>query len=102
MARPGRPTVNRTKGKPSYITVETDVDLSSATGVDSVKDENTDPWLASPFKLLSARILVVKLKGRSRETKDLGGGDTGQLTVVLTNPPDTTQVPVNYVDDPNP
>jgi hypothetical protein len=101
MGSPGRHSVNRAGG-PSYISVDVGVNLSNSTGV-TVTDENGDAWKATPFKLVGTRTMVIKLKGKkSMAEKIVDSGDTGQLTVVLSNPSDTTQVPVNYVDDPNP
>jgi hypothetical protein len=103
MGAPGRHSVNRTNGKPCFMSVDTSVDLSNATGV-TVTDENGDGWVASPFKIIGTppRTMVIKLKGKKPKITKEDGGDTGQLTVVLSTPADTTQVPVNYVDDSSP
>src|SRR5438045_3640605 len=103
MITPGKACVNHAKGKPSYIALESDVDVfSNATGV-SVTDENGDPWSASPIYRHNPKILLIRLKGKRGTTvKDDSVSDSGQLTVTVTSPAATVQVPVDYVDDPNP
>jgi hypothetical protein len=108
--RAGKRTVNPKNGKPSYISIESDTNDFDDDSTVKVTDENGDEWNAVAKYKQNPKILPIRLKG-----KKLGLGhivsddivpDAGQLTVTLTSSTVTPQpkvdIPVNYVDDPNP
>ena len=105
---PGKACVNRASRKPSYLALESDVDVFSPdTGIVSAIDELGDAWNATPVFKGNKKILQIKLKGtRGGDMSMLADADpapdVGQLTITLANPAVVVPVPVDYVDDPNP
>jgi len=107
---PGRRTVNRSHGKPSWITIKSDTNLFDDDTTISVVDQDGAAWSATPKYQGDPKTLPIKLKGLQTAaavaptvlpTLD----DAGQLTVTVTSvasPQPKVDIPVSYVNDPSP
>src|SRR5207253_1296403 len=97
----GKPCVNCSNGKPSFISLESTTDVfTSGTQVTSVVDVTYNITF-TPFAKHRGhpRHLPIRLHGRGT-LKDVVPPDSGTLTVTIANPAGSYQVPVDYADDP--
>jgi hypothetical protein len=101
MSTSGKPSVNTSNGKPSWIGLESGTSIfTSSTNVTSVKDIPNGITFEPKGQFRgNGKFLPIKLKGQASKEK-LDPPSDGTLTVTTTSPTTSTDVPVIYVNDP--
>jgi hypothetical protein len=104
MAKKGDPVINHSLGKNSHILISDPNGKLKNPKVTAIKDEKGNTWefdqLASTMTGKKLRVRVRRKTGARSERAD---GDTGTLSVTLTDDDSTSStIPVDvvYVDDP--